>query len=249
MISAVIIEDEKKSSELLEKLIADNISEIKIIGRADSVKSGIELLEHHKPELVFLDIALPDGSGFDILEKVFNGNQEIIFTTASDKYAIKAIKYSAIDYLLKPIDLEELKEAVKKVIQKRSVQPNLENLQLLLQNLKSRDEKYQRITLPTGNAYEIINVADIIRCEADGNYTRFYLAGGKKILVSNSMKHYEELLPPDLFIRVHHSHLINIKHMVRFLKTDGGYAVMSDGAQVEISRRKKESFMQLFEKM
>jgi two-component system LytT family response regulator len=243
MINAVIIEDEKKSMEVLLALVKANCPEINIVGTANSVASGVELVKKESPNLIFLDIEMADGSGFDLLERVGNSNYDVIFTTASDAHALKAIKFSAIDYLLKPIDGDELKVACDKLKEKTPNDASLENLRFLLSNFKKPSEQYSKITLPTGNAYEIVNVKDIIRCEADGSYTTFFLESKKKLLVSASLKHYEDLLPADDFIRVHHHHLINMNHVVRYLKTDGGYAVMSDGTQIEISRRKKEAFI------
>lgn len=249
MINAVIVEDEKKSREVLQALLKANCPDVNIIGTAESVAEGEELIRSVKPRLVFLDIEMADGSGFDLLEKVPNSGFDVIFTTASDAHALRAIKYSAIDYLLKPIDGDELKTAVEKIRAKESDNSNLENLKFLLQNFRKPNEQYSKITLPTGNAYEIVNVKDIIRCEADGSYTSFFLENKKKLLVSASLKHYEDLLPADDFIRVHHHHLVNMNHVVRFLKADGGYAVMSDGTQIEISRRKKDAFIQRLNKM
>ncbi|HLG04301.1 MAG TPA: LytTR family DNA-binding domain-containing protein [Bacteroidia bacterium] len=252
MITAVIIEDEKKSSEVLEVLIKANCPDVSIVGVAESVAEGEALIRDEKPQLIFLDIEMADGSGFDLLERVPNTGFDVIFTTASDAHALRAIKYSAIDYLLKPIDAEELKTAVDKIRAKQSAatdNSNLENLKFLLQNFRKPNEQYSKITLPTGNAYEIVNVKDIIRCEADGSYTSFFLENKKKLLVSASLKHYEDLLPPGDFIRVHHHHLVNMSHVVRYLKADGGYAVMSDGTQIEISRRKKDAFLQRLNKL
>ena len=258
MIKAVIIEDEKKSSDALMHLLQKNCPDISIIGNAENVKEAIERIHSLKPELIFLDVMMPDGSGFDVLEKLSGLTFQVIFTTATDKFAVKAIKYSALDYLLKPIDPEELRNAVRKVFDRnKSPEPgsNEDNLRSLLENVKQNENQYTKITLPTGTAYEIVLVKDIIRCEANDNYTNVYLAGpptstdsvfqrsGKKYLVSGTLKHYEELLPEKDFVRVHHSHLINMNHMLRFLKEDGGYAVMSDGSKVEVSRRKKDEFL------
>ena len=244
MIKAVIIEDESKSRELLNTLIQKYCQGIVIVDMAENVQTGIEAIRKHNPDIIFLDISMPDGTGFDLLSKVQDIKFDIIFTTATDKYALKAIKYSALDYLLKPIDVEELKSAINKISEKQSNLSSVENLNFLLQNLKQNNDNYNKITLPTGNAYEIVSVKDIVRLEAEGSYTNFYLAGGKKLMVSASLKHYEDLLPEKDFIRVHHHHLINMNHVVRFLKVDGGYAVMSDNKQVEISRRKKDFFLQ-----
>lgn len=247
MIKALIIEDEKKSREMLSALLQKKFSDkLTVVGEAKNVAEGVEMIKKHHPGLLFLDISMPDGSGFDVLEKVQGTTTfDIIFTTATDKHALRAIKYSACDYLLKPIDIEELQLAVEKALQKKSPGlPSMENLEFLVQNLKRTDDNYSRITLPTGAAYEIVNIKDIIRCEADGSYTNFYLTGQRKLMVSASLKHYEDLLPEKDFLRVHHHYLINMSHVVRFLKVDGGYAIMSDGAQIEISRRKKDLFLE-----
>lgn len=248
MIKTVIIEDEQKSREMLAGIIQKNCPQLNIVGLAKNVNEGVEIIKKENPELVFLDISMPDGSGFDLLEKVQGHKFELIFATASDQHAIRAIKYSACDYLLKPIDIEELKNAVEKVAQKKNASPNMENLNFLIQQLKKNDDSFQKITLPTGNAYEIVNIKDIIRCEADGSYTTFFLTDKRKLMISAGLKHYEELLPESEFIRVHHHHLINMNHVVRFLKEDGGYAVMSDGTKIEISRRKKDTFMEKLNK-
>jgi two-component system LytT family response regulator len=244
MIKTLIIEDEEKSRDVLLKIIEKNCPELQLIGSASNVAEGVEKIKSLQPELVFLDITMPDGSGFDVLEQVQGYKFDLIFATASNHYAVRAFKYSACDYLLKPIDAEELKAAVSRILQRKTQMPDMQNLNFLIQQLKKADDNYQKITLPTGNAYEIINLKDIIRCEADGSYTNFYLVDKRKIMVSASLKHYEELLPELDFIRVHHHNLINMNHVLRFLKEDGGYAVMSDGSKIEISRRKKDQFME-----
>lgn len=242
---ALIIEDEQKSREMLSEILKKYYPQIAILGLAKNVAEAVELIEKTKPNLLFLDISMPDGTGFDVLEKTLGHKFDIIFTTATDKHALKAIKYSACDYLLKPIDLDELGTAIKRLEQKRSLSiPSMDNLQFLIQNLKRADDNYTKITLPTGNAFEIVPVKDIIRCEADGSYTNFFLVSGKKLMVSASLKHYEDLLPENDFIRIHHHHLVNMNHVIRFLKEDGGYAIMSDNSKLEISRRKKDAFLE-----
>jgi two-component system LytT family response regulator len=230
---------------MLSEILKKYYPQIAILGLAKNVAEAVELIEKTKPNLLFLDISMPDGTGFDVLEKTLGHHFDIIFTTATDKHALKAIKYSACDYLLKPIDLDELQDAINRVEKKRAVvMPSMENLQFLIQNLKRTDDNYNKISLPTGNAFEIIQIKDIIRCEADGSYTNFFLVGGKKLMVSASLKHYEDLLPEKDFIRIHHHNLVNMNHVIRFLKEDGGYAIMSDNSKLEISRRKKEAFLE-----
>jgi two-component system LytT family response regulator len=250
MIKTVLVEDEKKSREVLQKMIEKHCPEVQLLGCASSVAEGVEMIRSLKPELVFLDIELTDGTGFDVLEKVQGQQFDVVFATAYDQYAIKAIKFSAIDYLLKPYDIDELKAAVKKIGDKRSQSsPNLDNIKFLLDNFKKQDENYNKITLPTGNAYEIVQIKDIVRCEADGSYTNFYLADKRHFMVTQNLKHYEDILPSDKFLRVHHAHLINMDHVVRFLKEDSGYAIMSDTSKIEISRRKREQFLEILNKM
>lgn len=249
MIRTVIIEDEKKSTEVLTRLLQKNCPDIIVLGKAETVKQAINLISELKPELLFLDILLPDGNGFDVLERITNPRFDVIFITASDQFAVKAIKYSAMDYLLKPIDSEELINAVRKVVYKnkfRVLGANEKNLRTLLENVRQNENQYSKITLPAGHTYEIVLIKDIIRCEANDNYTFVFLTEGRKFLVSGTLKHYEDLLPEKDFIRVHHSHLINMNHLARFLKEDGGYAVMSDGSKVEVSRRKREHFLGKF---
>ena len=244
MITALIVEDEKQSRQLLNTLLDKYCPDIEVLATAANVKEAAEAIEKHQPNLVFLDITMPDGTGFDLLEKISPIKFDIIFTTATDKYAIKAIKYSALDYLLKPIDIEELKDAVNKLLQKESNLSTVENITHLLQNLKQSNDSYQKITLPIGSTYEIIFVKDIIRCEAEGSYTMFHLANGKKFLVTSGLAQYEELLPTKDFMRIHRHHLINLNHVVRYLKTDSGIAVMSDGTNIEVSRRKNTEFLE-----
>ncbi|MBX3163120.1 MAG: response regulator transcription factor [Bacteroidetes bacterium] len=248
MIKTLIVEDEQKSRDMLADIIRKSFSELNIVGLAKNVKEGVEIINTQNPDLVFLDISMPDGSGFDLLEAVSNHQFEVVFVTASDQHAIRAIKYSACDYLLKPLDIEELRAAVEKVVKKKNAAPNMENLQFLVQHLKRSDEHFQKITLPTGAAFEVVNVKDIIRCEADGSYTSFYLTDKRKLLISLGLKHYEELLADADFIRVHHHHLINMNHVVRYIKEDGGTAIMSDGSNIEISRRKKDTFLEKLNK-
>jgi two-component system LytT family response regulator len=244
MIKALLVEDEAQSRQLLKTLLNKNCPDIEVVGMAANVKEASEGIQKYQPDLVFLDITMPDGTGFDLLEKTSPIKFDIIFTTATDKYAVKAIKYSALDYLLKPIDVEELKQSVSKVIQKKQQLNTVENLTHLLQNLKQSTDSYQKITLPTGSAYEIIYIKDIIRCEAEGSYTMFFLTSGKKLLVTAGLKHYEDLLPHKEFMRIHHHHLININHVSRILKNEGSFVVMSDDMKIEMSRRKKDEFLE-----
>jgi two-component system, LytTR family, response regulator len=248
MITTILVEDETQSRELLTKLIQKYCKDVEILATAANVKQAVEVINKHRPDLIFLDITMPDGTGFDLLEKVSPITFDIIFTTATDKHAIKAIKYAALDYLLKPIDVEELKTSVHKLIQKKSNLNTVENLSQLLSNLRDSSDSYQKITLPTGNAYEIVYTKDIIRCEAEGSYTSFFMTSGKRYLVTYGLIHYEELLPEKEFIRIHRHHLVNINHVTRYLKTEG-FAIMRDEAKIEVARRKKDEFLEVLRKV
>ena len=259
---AAIIEDELHSREFLKSIVSELFPDIQIVGSAESVSAGIALIEQTQPDLVFLDIEMQSGTGFDLLQQVNRRDFDVIFTTAYDHYAIQAIKFSAVDYLLKPIDLEELQVAVDKVRERRSLsrqtQPNALHaeltqppvaspnraLEMLLANLQNPAQP-QTITLATSDGLEFVPLATIIRLEAAGAYTTFHLKDGKKIVVSKNLKEYENLLPPRQFFRVHNSHLINLHEVRRMIKTDGGYAVMSDGVSVMISPKKRDEFLQL----
>ena len=244
MIRALVIEDEPQSLAMLSHLL-ESFKElgIEVVGTAKSVNEALHAIGTTDPDLLFLDIELSGQTGFDLLQALPEPRPQVIFTTAYDQYALKAIKYSALDYLLKPIDPEELKAAVEKVVKQRTdSQLSQDSLQLLLQAIKKPETGFQRISLPSVYGHEIVNVRDIIRCDSEDHYTRFVLTNKKRLLVSNSLKYYEDLLPQDKFFRIHNSHLINIEHVVRVTKEN--YVVLSDESSAEISRRKKEAFMQ-----
>lgn len=244
MITAVIIEDEKNNAERLERLLAQHCPIIELKKIANSVEEGVKAIKEHQPALIFLDIELPDGTGFEIFSHFENPSFDVIFTTAYDHFAIKAIKFSAIDYLLKPIDKEELLAAVEKVNHKS--QSSAPKYNAFFKD-KSKITEVSNIALPTSDGFKIVTLNSIIRCEADGNYTVFYLEKNEKIMVSKSLKEFDELLEDCNFCRVHHAHLINMKHAVKYQKGEGGYVVMSDNQSVEVSKRKKEQFLkQLF---
>lgn len=245
MIRGIIVEDERHSRETLRGMLDRYCRNVEIIAEANSYRSGLEAVREHKPDVVFLDIQMPDGSGFRMLEELDKIDFEIIFTTAFDEFAIKAIKYSALDYLLKPIDPEELVNATRKVESKLSTQEVNQNIQVLLDNIKSRDTESHKIVLSTSEKIHVIETDQIIRCESDNYYTNFFLADGKKILVSKTLKENEELLSDHNFIRPHKSHLVNVKFIKGFLRSDGGYIEMTDGSKIPVSRRKREKIIEV----
>lgn len=245
MITAIIVEDEKMSRETLRLMIEKYCPTVTIVAEAEGYRQGVELIRKNLPDVVFLDIQMPDGSGFKLLEELRDVEFEVIFTTAFDQFAIKAIKYSALDYLLKPIIPMELADAVKKVEDKKLENRKSRNIEVLLDNIRSQDDTNQKIVLATAEMIHVINVDDIVRCESDNYYTMFFFTDGRKLLVSKTLKENEELLSHHNFIRPHKSHLINVKYIKSFLRQEGGFIVMTDGSRIPVSRRKKEKIMDI----
>jgi two-component system LytT family response regulator len=243
MHKAIIIEDELHSREFLKNIITTYCPELELVAMASGVEEGVIAIKEYKPEIIFLDIEMQTGTGFDLLQQFPDPEFDVIFTTAYDHYAIKAIKFSAIDYLLKPIEIEELQNAVKKVTTKKATDHNQLALQMLLKNLQAPQKGEQSITLATSEGLEFVPLQNIIRIEASGPYSYFFLKSGKKIMVSRHLKEYEMMLNDHGFFRAHNSHIININEVKRMVKTDGGYAVMSDDSKIGISPKKKEDFM------
>ncbi len=244
MPKAIIVEDELHSREFLKNLVTDYCPEISLSAMASDVEEGVAAIKAHQPDIVFLDIEMQTGTGFDLLQQFPVPEFDVIFTTAYDHYAIKAIKFSAIDYLLKPIGIEELQQAVKKVTDKKASSGNQAALQMLIKNLQAPQKTEQSITLATSEGLEFVPLQQIIRIEASGPYSYFFLKNNRKIMVSKHLKEYELLLSDHGFFRPHNSHIINIREVKRMVRTDGGYAVMSDDSKIGISPKKKDEFMQ-----
>ncbi len=244
MVTAVIIDDEKKCVSLLKHLIDTHCTDIKVVAEADNAAQGINAIKIHQPDLVFLDIEMPDKTGFELLTSLPEINFDIIFTTAYNHYAIKAIRFSALDYLLKPVDLDELKNAVGRVFKKHNKKEHRESIDLLVNNIRSLQPNFSRITLSTQDGLVILHVTEIVYCEASGTYTIFFLKNKEKIIVSKTLKEYEELLSGHYFFRVHNSYLVNLNEVKKYIKGDGGSVMMSNGDEVFVSKRKKEEFLQ-----
>ncbi len=243
MIKAVIIDDESKGRELIQTLVAEHCPDVEIVSTAASADEGTKQVRKHKPDLVFLDIEMPYRDGFDFLSDFPEIDFEVIFTTAFSHYAARAFKYSALDYLMKPIEPIELKAAIIKAESKSNKQFKADQFQVLLETVRQRSNASRRIVLPTLQGFNVVEVKDIIRCEADKNYTFFYFVGGTKMVVSKTLKDYAELLNDCDFMRIHQSHLINLSHVVRYNKGRGGYVTMADEAIVDVSRANKEEFL------
>jgi len=243
MIKAIIVDDEEKSRVTLKNLVTLYCPNVQIAELCDSVNTALITINNQTPDLVFLDIEMPFHNGFTLLEKINKPGFDVIFTTAYDHYAIKAIKFSAMDYLLKPIDPDELKNAIDKIEAARvSPVQSLPNFELLLSNLKVKGNN-AKIAVPTFEGLQMVSIADIIKCTADESYTHITLNNNAKITVSRILKEYEELLSDFNFLRVHNSCLINLAHVSKYIKGDGGYVIMADGSTVEVSRRKKNELL------
>jgi len=249
MITALLIDDDQHLRQGMKSLLERHAPEIRIIGEAESVKTGIEAIENWKPQVVFLDIHLNDGTGFDILEEVAkkNGklNSHIVFITAHEQYALKAFKFSALDYLLKPVDPEELKKSVVKIKEVLEKNTSFDHIDLLLENIRKKVDHFKRIALSTADGIHLFEISDIIRCESQDNYTQFFIKNHKPLLISKTLKEYEELLMEHGFERIHQSHLINLSYLKSYIKTDGGYVIMGDNARLPIAQRKKERLQEL----
>jgi two-component system, LytTR family, response regulator len=244
MITAIIIDDEAKGRFALQQKLNDYCSAVEIVGQAADGTEGLKLIEKHRPHIVFLDIEMPGMDGFEMLKRLPEKDFHIIFTTAYDHYAIKAIRYAAFDYLLKPVDIEELRQAVGRVQEQLPQSNTTKKLEALQQNLSSKPQ-LNKIAIPTLDGLLFFNINDIIHLEAQSNYTTIYFSNHAKLLASRTLKDFEELLPADMFFRPHHSHLINLQYIKRYIKGDGGQIEMSDGSYATVARRKKDEFLKL----
>lgn len=238
MIKAIIVDDEPYCCETIATLLED-CDEVEIVAECYNGIDALEAIRKYNPGLVFLDVEMPKMNGFEMLQQLPSVDFEIIFTTSYDQYALKAIRFSAIDYLLKPVDEEELKNAVQKVIS-RSQKPIAEQLEILMQKLHQPATPVSRIALPTMEGFQMIKIDSIISCEADSNYTTLHLKSNKKIVVCRNLKDIEELLEDHSFTRVHRCYVVNLNEVEKFVKGEGGYLIMSDGSSIDVSRNKKE---------
>jgi len=243
ILRTVIVDDEQDAVNFIESIANEYCPNIEIVGKAYSAIEGVEVISKLKPDLVFLDVEMPHGSGFDLLAGFPEKEFEVIFITAFNHYAIRAIKFSAVDYILKPININEFIEAVKRVEESRKEKKGGSmSFQTLFENLQTNIPS--KLAIPTSSGMEYLNTRDIIRVEADRSYSWFYMENGDKFLVSRNLKEYQELLSDRNFFRTHNSHLINLEHVKKYIRHEGGYIEMTDGSNVPISRGKKDLFLE-----
>ena len=246
MIKAIVIDDELHCLETLSILVKEWCPQVQLIDQCRSAKQGLEAIEKIKPDLVFLDIEMPVMNGFELLEQFKEIPFAIIFTTSYDQYAIKAIRFSALDYLLKPIDPSELKNAIKKVEEQRHF-PLAEQFQMLLRQINGKNTGFNKIAVPTAEGFELIPSGEVLYLEANDNYTHLFLKDKNKVIACRTLKEMEEQIRDfTFFIRVHHSYMVNLNEVAKYVRGEGGYLVMSDGSSVNVSRSRKDALLKFF---
>jgi two-component system LytT family response regulator len=248
MLKAIIVDDEKVSREILQDYLGKYCTDVSVLALAESAAQGVECIKKHKPDIVFLDVEMPKGNGFDLLEQIDEINFETVFVTAFDNYAIQALNYSAAYYILKPVSIDELVAAVGKIkTQREKNQPALYT-RILLENIHASGVQQQKIVLPLQDGFEVVSLSDIVHCEAHDNFTDFYFVSKQKMMICRTLKFYEELLKDSGFLRVHKSHLINLNHVVKYTRGKGGQLTMSNNAVIDVSPNKKDELMEKFER-
>ena len=243
MLTAVIIDDDESNISSLKEKLNRHCPQVQVIAACDNAIDAIDVIETKKPEVIFLDIEMPVMNGFVMLQQLNYKNFELIFTTAYDHYAIRAIRFSALDYLVKPIEIEELKNAVSKAEEKRNRGTPNPQLEILLEQMLTKHSDSLRIAIPTTEGLQFIKLKEIIYMEATGNYTFFYLKDKQKIIVCRTLKDFEEMLPGDTFLRIHHSYIINKEYVEKYIRGEGGQVVLSDGTTLDVAKRKKTEFL------
>lgn len=245
---AIIIDDELSGREVLKKLVQLNCPEVTVANTLNSIKTGLHSIKEDKPDLVFLDIQMPNASGFDLLNQLDKIDFEIIFVTAHDNFAIRAFKYAAVDYLLKPIKVTELIDAVNRAAERIKNNLGQDNVKFMLDRVSPAKKALlnNKILLPTLGGYNIIEVSEITYCKSESNYTKFHFVDGKNLVVSKTLKEFESILLENNFFRIHRSYIINLNCVAKYNKGKGGEVVMKDGAILEVSREKKDELLSLF---
>ncbi len=239
---ALIIDDEQHCIDRVEELLEPFRERIACVGTAKSLENAITLTKELSPDLVFLDVQIKDKTGFDFLQALLPIDFDVIFTTAYEKYAIQAFKFSAVDFLLKPIATDDFKIALQKFETKSAAKHLEQKIDVLLYNLRNQNA-VKKITIPTMEGFEFLEITDILRCQSDVNYTEIHLKNGRKLTVSKTLKSFEELLEPEQFFRIHNSHLINLREVKKYTKGKGGFVTMNDNTHIDVSTRRKEEFL------
>jgi len=243
MIKTVLVDDEIDSIRVLQRLLEEYCPRVSIVGTAGGVDAALSLIQETKPDLVLLDIEMSQGNAFDLLNQLQPLDFQVIFVTAFDDYAIRAFKYSAVDYLLKPVDIDDLRSAIERVQERSDPKDFAQQMKVLLENVGMLQLSQQKMAIPTITGLIFVPVQDILRFEAKGNYTTIYLAGGEPIVATRTVKDYEDVLPEAIFCRIHNSHIINLSRIQKYQKGRGGSVIMEDGSVIEVASRRREEFL------
>lgn len=246
ILKAVIIDDEQDSRDTLSNYVTKYCEDVEITGFGESVKTGIEAIKKHQPQIVFLDVEMPYGNGFDLLEQIDEVNFEVVFVTAFSHYAIQALNLSASYYILKPVDIDELISAVDKIKIQLQEDDFTKHTKVLIENIQESNKQNQKVILPLIDGFEISKVKDILYCQAQDNFTEFHFLDGRKMLICRTLKHYDEALQDCGFQRIHRSYLVNLEYVVKYNKGKGGYLTLENGVELEISSSKKKEFLERF---
>ena len=246
MIKAIVVDDEQHCIDRIAHLLSHYKETVELAAVCGSNKQAMARIKQIKPDVVFLDVQLQGETGFDLLNKLKTVDFEIIFTTAYENHAIKAFRFSALDFLLKPIDEDEFREALYRLKEKNKKKDGEKRLEVLFHNFENRQEGMKKIAIPTLKDFTFLNIPDIIRCESDGNYTQIFSLGNKRLTSTKTLKYFEDFLGDTKFFRIHKSHYINLSHVDKYIKGKGGHVVMSDGTKLEVAIRRKEEFIRRF---
>jgi two-component system, LytTR family, response regulator len=244
-INTVIIEDEEKSAHVLQQLIKEYAPEFTVCGTAGHVTNAVRLIESVQPQIVFIDIRIADGTGFDVLHQLSSYHFELVFVTAYDSYALEAIRHAAIDYLLKPIGVPEFETSVERLRKRLSEKAEYNSVESLLKKMIQRTSD-EKLAVPTASGFDLISMQDILWCKSDGMYTTFYLSNKSKVISSRNLGMFEDQLTQNNFFRIHHSIMINIRWVKQYVKGKGGAVVLADGVKLQVSQRRKAEFMNRF---
>ncbi|HTF81788.1 MAG TPA: LytTR family DNA-binding domain-containing protein [Cytophagales bacterium] len=246
MLKAIIVDDEQASRDTLLNYLSKYCAGVQVIAQGDSVATAIPLIHKHNPDIVFLDVEMPYGNAFDLLQQVGDITFETIFVTAFSHYALKALNLSASYYILKPIDIDELITAVNKIADMRKHKKESLHNRIIVENINTVNKQLQKLVLPRLDGFDVVQVSDIIRCQANDNFTEFFFNNGKKELVCRTLKFYEDTLTDYGFIRIHKSHLVNSQYIKRYVKGKNGTIIMTDGSELELSQQRREQFLEQF---
>ncbi|HUB60755.1 MAG TPA: LytTR family DNA-binding domain-containing protein [Puia sp.] len=243
MIQTVLVDDERDSILVLQKLLEQYCPQVEVVGTAEGVETALEVIQRSRPDLLFLDIEMTQGNAFDLLNALRPLTFQVIFVTAFDNYAIRAFKYSAVDYLLKPIDIDELVSAVDRVVQRSQQKNIIDQMQLFLNNMGTLGLGQQKMAVPTVEGLIFINLKEIVRLESKSSYTQIFLENGVIVTATRTLQEYEDLLPEALFCRIHNSHIINLLKIEKYHKGRGGYVVLEDDSTIEVATRRRQEFL------